>query len=253
MTETADPRRTIRLEGLFNFRDLGGYHTHDGRRTKWRRLFRSDALFRASASDVATFETLGITTAIDLRSPSEIAFTGRGLLAASSLTFVEVMAGDPHDELEAFHAGALDDRYLHYLTTHGPGFAHALELLSDPRSAPTVISCFFGKDRTGVLSALILDCVGVSKEHIAEDYALSATPVAAMVARLRADELYAAALDDTAPERLDARKGTMLSFLGSLERTYGGGAQWARQAGLNDDQLRSLRASLTELEGPRDR
>ena len=64
--------RLVRLDGCFNFRDLGGYATRDGRRVRWRRLYRSDALHHLSDADLRHVrDELGVRTIVDLRSSAE--------------------------------------------------------------------------------------------------------------------------------------------------------------------------------------
>src|SRR5580692_11651495 len=73
----AEPSRRLAFDGCFNFRDLGGYPTADGRRTRWRRLFRADGLSRLTEGDMALLATLGIVTVIDLRTVLEADTQGR--------------------------------------------------------------------------------------------------------------------------------------------------------------------------------
>jgi len=74
--------RRVDLEGCLNFRDLGGYPTADGRRIRWRRVYRSDALHHLTPADVARMrDELAIGTVMDLRSTPELRADGRGALA----------------------------------------------------------------------------------------------------------------------------------------------------------------------------
>ena len=68
----AEAERRIALEGAVNFRDLGGYATGDGRRTRWRTLFRADGLGDLTAADLEVLRDLGIRTVVDLRSGDEL-------------------------------------------------------------------------------------------------------------------------------------------------------------------------------------
>ena len=77
--------RLIDLEAIFNFRDMGGYPTVDGRQTRWRTLYRADGLHRATDTDTSTIVELGVRTVIDLRSPAELA--DRGPFEASGVDF----------------------------------------------------------------------------------------------------------------------------------------------------------------------
>jgi len=76
--------RRLKLAGCFDFRDLGGYPTVDGGRTRWWRLFRSDGLHRLTGDDQREVQTLGVSSVIDLRTPEEVADQGRFRLQATS-------------------------------------------------------------------------------------------------------------------------------------------------------------------------
>ena len=74
------PQRLIPLSGAFNFRDLGGYPTGDGGSTRWQVLFRSDTIHELTEDDVELLASMGLSTIIDLRTPTELERTGRGPL-----------------------------------------------------------------------------------------------------------------------------------------------------------------------------
>jgi hypothetical protein len=118
--------RLVPFEGVLNFRDLGGYETSDGRRTRWGRLFRSDALHDLTDDDLAMFRGLGIAAVVDLRSFSEVERTGRGLLAQEPLKFLHapVLSNRETDESRVmeFDENYLTRRYLQYLDVGAPAF-----------------------------------------------------------------------------------------------------------------------------------
>ena len=72
-------QRILDLVGAYNFRDLGGYPTTDGRRTRWGRVFRSDTLQELTDTDINVLRQLGLATIVDLRTPTEVERDGRGL------------------------------------------------------------------------------------------------------------------------------------------------------------------------------
>ena len=81
-------KRRIELEGCYNFRDLGGYPTADGRSVRWRQLFRSDALHHLTRRDVERLTgEFGIGHVVDLRSNQELRTEGRGLLSSATPCF----------------------------------------------------------------------------------------------------------------------------------------------------------------------
>src|SRR5262245_32809870 len=72
-----DTERLLPLDGCFNFRDLGGYETADGRHVQWRVLFRADGPHALSDDDTARLARLGLHTIIDLRTSGEAETRGR--------------------------------------------------------------------------------------------------------------------------------------------------------------------------------
>jgi len=195
LTETTsivdDPRRLVSLDAVHNFRDLGGYRTDDGRRIGWGRLFRADGLYRLTADDLDVVDALGIRTVVDLRSGPEFDQHGRFPLERYPVAFHHLpiidstwMASEIPD-VDDTENGAIEFltwAYGDMLARGADRFAHAFGLLAVPGSSPAVFHCAAGKDRTGVLAALILGGLGVDHDAIVEDYALTQ---AAMV-RMRA-------------------------------------------------------------------
>ncbi len=244
------PSRALTFEGATNFRDLGGYRTRDDRRTRWRRLYRSDALQALTDSDLDRFRTLAVSTVIDLRSADEITYAGRGLLAREALRLVNFTVGvhgiDATRPPSPLDPSYLVGRYLEYLDGGGEAVAAALREVSELGEGAGVINCFMGKDRTGVVCALLLGCLEVERDEIVADYAASNERVAQLVTRLALDERYRDVIARTDPVVLAARPETMEQFLDELDLRYGGAIGWARAAGLSAAVLERLRDGLLE-------
>ena len=174
----SEPVRLVALEAVHNFRDLGGYATADGRRTRWRTLFRADGLYRLTPADVVALEPLGLRTVIDLRSAPELDERGRFPVEAHPVIFHHLPIIDAtwtqgdrpgYDRDEDFLIWA----YQEMLTIGAPRFAAAFRALAEPDALPAVFHCAAGKDRTGLLAALLLGSLGVSHDDIVADYALT--------------------------------------------------------------------------------
>lgn len=174
----AEPARLVALEAVHNFRDLGGYATADGRHTVWRTLFRADGLYRLTPADVVALEPLGLRTVIDLRSAPELSERGRFPVDVHPVVFHHfpiidatwALADRPqHGRDEDFLIWA----YQEMLTVGAPRFAAAFDALAEPDALPAVFHCAAGKDRTGLLAALLLGSFGVSHDDIVADYALT--------------------------------------------------------------------------------
>lgn len=239
--------RTIVLAGCFNFRDLGGYPTADGRRVRWRQVFRSDALHHLTAHDVARLrDEVGLGTVIDLRSSGELDSEGRGPLAAEKVAFHHL----PLFESNASRAAPPPERRLVDLYVRMADFAkgpigRVLTMLAAV-DAPAVYHCAAGKDRTGVVSAILLSLLGVPDEMIVADYAVTKERLDAIVARLMSTRGYQPTLDTLPPDSMHAEPETMVGFLLRLRERYGSAEGYAASAGVADDAIARLRARLIE-------
>ncbi|MEL6891084.1 MAG: tyrosine-protein phosphatase [Actinomycetota bacterium] len=184
-----DDRRVVPFESIHNFRDLGGYELADGRTIGWGRLFRADGLYRATDLDVATFDALGLRTVIDLRSSAEVADHGsfpvdRHPVSYHHLPIIDATwAKGEIPEVDDSERGTVDFlvwAYRDMLDQGADRFAAAIHTLALPESMPAVFHCAAGKDRTGVLAALVLGALGVDAETIVGDYSLSVDAMARM-------------------------------------------------------------------------
>ena len=180
--------RLVPLAGASNFRDLGGYPTTHGGATRWGRLFRSDTLHELTQDDLTVLRDLGLASIVDLRTAAELDRTGRGLLGAEPVSYLHLSVIDEDGgESRGIPAPADDDlanRYLWYLEIGRDALVQALTMVGDASSYPLVFHCAAGKDRTGVLAALVLEIVGVEREVIMEDYVLTASRMELILTRL---------------------------------------------------------------------
>ena len=244
--------RTIALAGCLNFRDLGGYPTADGRCVRWRQVFRSDALHHLTAEDVARLrDELGLGEVIDLRSSAELASEGRGPLAVERMRFHHhpLFDGDaprtaPSDAL------TLTDRYFLLAEFAKRPIAQVITTLA-ATDAPSVYHCAAGKDRTGVVSAILLGLLGVADEVIVADYAATQENLDAIIERLLSTEGYQTMLSALPPDTLHADPQTMLAFLERMRGAYGSMAEYARTAGVSNRSLERLRDRLLSAEPAR--
>lgn len=227
---------------LFNFRDLGGYATVDGRTVARGRIFRSDDLCRLAGADddLAAFEALGIRTVVDLRRPTEVAQFGR-VPVLDGLTYHHVhlvhplWPQAPVADVEA-RVDFLLTRYGEMAVASAEGIGTALRLIADSKTAPLVVHCIAGKDRTGIVSALTLSLLGVDDETVAEDYALSEPGVAAFHAW---NGTPGPVVASTPPQ-------VMLRFLAALRAGHGSIEDYARSLGVTDDHLAELRGHMLD-------
>lgn len=174
------PVRHFKLQGASNFRDVGGYPAADGRTTRWRRIFRSNHLGHLTEADIDIVRGLGVKSAFDFRGTEERTAAACKVeeIKVHSLPIEPTVVAALRARLQARALSSYDaldimrESYRGYvrLNTHSfrELFAHLLE-----DSAPLVIHCTAGKDRTGFACALVLHALGVPDQVIADDYLLT--------------------------------------------------------------------------------
>ena len=233
------PSRTIDFDALFNFRDLGGYPGVGGRPVRWRWLFRADALQRIRVEEAERFRSLGIRTVVDLRTPGELERVGRFPTEVADVDYHHLALFDVAPDWSRFREpdapGFLADRYVEMLEEGRASVASALGLLARPDAYPLVFHCAAGKDRTGILAAIVLGLVGVAADVIVQDYALSSVATSRMRSWVSAQSPEGdERLRQIPSSVLDAHPHTMERFLAHLDETHGGAAGLVRDLGVDD-------------------
>jgi protein-tyrosine phosphatase len=231
------------FEGVLNFRDLGGYAATSGRRVRPHRLYRSMTPEWMSPADVARArDDLGIRLVIDLRgedyasgplgerpgrrvaidvmAPARAAVTGRPATDEHEVMFpwlLKMIAGELIQATEAIAA----------------------------EPAATLFHCHTGKDRTGLLAALVLGLLGVSDDDIMTDYMLSAPQYEPMLDYLQS---VGYTVPDTAPRiaREAPSERGMRAALEMVHRDFGGFEGLLTSAGASDSLVERLSRSLLE-------
>jgi protein-tyrosine phosphatase len=235
--------RHLRFEGLENVRDVGGLPLRGGGATRYGVLLRSASLLEASPADVRRLvEEYGLRVVLDLRTPREIDRDGPTAVAEAGVETVPLtFVGENREWLPETgeDTDPLLRNYLGYLGDHPANVVEAVRRIA--HRAPALAHCAAGKDRTGVLVALVLDAVGVERDAVVADYALSAVNVEALFRRwtTRTGTEMPADLTPHTP-----RAAVMEQVLAHLDAEHGGAAGWLRANGLPDDDLDALRALL---------
>ena len=224
--------RHLRLAGTRNLRDVGGYPAGPDRRTRWRTLYRTDALNELPPASQDALVELGMCNVIDLRWGHEVDERPSVFATSDRVTYRNLRLMPDQAVPEGIAA-----TYRHIFDTPLAGIVRTL---LEPKGLPAVIGCAGGVDRTGVTVALLLAAVGVPADVIAGDYALSVESFAGDGA--------ASGLADwrSGPVELDCRPEYMLDALVHLDRRHGGARTLLRREGLGDDELDRLTDLLTE-------
>lgn len=174
--------RIIKLDGPMNFRDLGGYHTTDGHRTKWNIIYRADDLSRLSFHDRQKLTAMNVTVDCDLHSSFEQMVAPDKHWSNVKYVDAHVYAQNGEDDdrlpIPGVHSfpDMLSNIYQNVLlSSHSQEAFKCVmqELLLLPPDEALVFHCSAGKGRTGMVAALILSVLGVDDETIIKDYLLT--------------------------------------------------------------------------------
>lgn len=235
--------RTIKLEGCYNFRDLGGYPAEGGRKTLWGKVYRADDLSRLTANDLATLSGLGIKTYVDFRDKFET--KQRPDKVAPGVEHVQHLSIDTAQVMEIFSSDVLtgetaekqmQDIYASLANDFTDQYRRFFACLTNSANAPMVFHCLAGKDRTGFGAAVFLAALGVDSQIIFDDYMLSSKNLAEVSAKWAKTEAHKALLG--------VRRSYLESAFKSIEKNYGGMKNYLERA-LGVD-IAALRALYTE-------
>lgn len=246
---SVEAERRIKFDGCFNFRDLGGYVTESGRTLRWGRLYRADGIQRLTEDDRRRFATLGIVTVIDLRTPDELELRGR--FDAGDIRYHHLPMFDVLPDMTSYDAETIAgpdfvvERYEEMLSAGAARVATALRVLAEPDTLPAVFHCAAGKDRTGLLAAIILRLLGVPRADVVADYALSQIAMQELLAWLNeAHPESAARLADYPAPMIAADPDNMVRLLARLEDRYRSMAGYAASLGVDPAVVTRLQATL---------
>jgi protein-tyrosine phosphatase len=245
------PDRMLPFGGAFNFRDLGGYPARAGQTVRWRTLFRADALHRLPDEELDQLAEMNVHTVLDLRTRAEVegghlSDETRGLVHLHLPVLGETWK--PRDlDPDADAGQILGDLYVDMLTIGAPALAGALETLSDPGNLPAVFHCAAGKDRTGVLAAMVLSLLGVDDDVIVADYAISGANMDSLVERLKRERPEAlTAMNEQPSAYLAAPPEAMRRFLAHVRDEFGSMPGYVRSIGIELETVEALNSALLQ-------
>lgn len=171
-----NPQRLLSFPSLLNARDLGGYPTTDGSQTRWRSLLRADDLVQLTPAGVQAMAAYGIETVIDLRWPEEVAASPSPIAAnLSQVSYHQIsLLARTAQEWQSVREDCTKETWkCTVLDRARTEIKAVLQVIADSTPGPLLFHCVAGKDRTGIMAALLLALADVTPEAIAQDYAFS--------------------------------------------------------------------------------
>lgn len=253
------PERILKISGGLNFRDMGGYRTVDGRTVRWATLYRSGVMSKIDPSEIATLKSLGIVSICDLRTTRERARRPTTWHEGSSvemLTRDYDMSAGVLKELIGERQGSADviAEHMHViyrdlLEEQAESYTALFRRLADGK-VPLVFNCAAGKDRTGIAAALILSALGVSREDVMADYALTNEFIDGLVDLMRQDEDFSEWFSEqpkSAFPLLSADPRYLEVMFVELDERYGGLKHYlADMLHIDEADIESMRRNLLE-------
>jgi len=245
--------RHIKFEEVLNFRDLGGYRTRGGHMVAWRRLFRSGELHHMTSRDITRLkEEIRLRSVIDLRSSIRLEQLGVGPLNEVgvkyyNVPFIIITDSDDDKEKELFRGFSNSGEvYLYRVRNkeYGRRIIEALEIIAEPDNHPLVFHCNAGKDRSGILAAIVLGILGVADEDIIEDYTLTAPYMKEFINRWNNDPKTAEVHKNLPEYQLEASPESMALFLSTLKREYGSVRGYVEAQGAEVSLIHRLEKAL---------
>jgi protein-tyrosine phosphatase len=260
--------RALAWDACVNARDLGGLRRDSRTTTRWGAVVRSDTVSSLTADGWASLQEYGVTSIVDLRSPDEVA-ADRPLRDSSDWLVEDDTAAVPAQRpVEVRHvpllgtwtpeleehiervagaertpAGSTRAVYAEILSLFAENVAAAIAAIANAPDGGVLVHCQAGKDRTGVVCALLLLLADIDVGEIADDYALSG-PNIAPVHQLWVDEAAdAAERARRARIGLAPRQG-MVDLIAEIDDRWGGAEAYLRSAGLASSALDAVRDRL---------
>ncbi|UCF91013.1 MAG: tyrosine-protein phosphatase [Desulfobacterales bacterium] len=256
---TISASRRVPLEGVANFRDLGGYETSKGRRVRWGQVFRSGHLAKLTAQDKLLLRRMGIQLVCDFRTPEEIKAQPDWLPDDGALQYLHlpIVHGelDPAVAMERMQKGDISwltedfmvKRYIEKIDRFPHVWGQIFERLADPQSRPLVFHCTAGKDRAGACAALILLALDVPAATVIHDHGLS-NVYNAHVLKMINTRVRAMGIDPAEVRAyFTAPRGAIAALVDHITATYGSAAAYLQtKAGLGPEKIALLKQQLLD-------
>ncbi len=239
------PERLLPIAGAFNVRDLGGY-AHAAGETRWRRVLRADGLHRLTAQGIADLVAAGVTTIVDLRHDNELASHPNPFRDHPAVTYHHLSLFEDLAPAAMTGGDVLLDLYIEALERRGEAIVAVLGALAGAPHGTVLFHCTAGKDRTGLIAALILGLAGVDAATIVDDYARTGIHIAPLLATIMTEATARGMDPDALRPLLACEPVTMARTLEHIERRWGSVDAYLAAIGLAPATAARLRARLLE-------
>lgn len=251
--------RMLPHKSIANLRDVGGYPAMDGKTVRWNRIYRGASLVALTDDDAKGLAERGLKIVCDLRMPTEVA-DAPDIMPHDSVRYVTLPFKQSSDRLTQLRillfqrqklADTLRQAYTRVMIDNNPAvIGDFLRLVADEDNLPLLVHCSAGKDRTGVVIAVLLRLLGVPEDTVLADYSLSnlyydyfiniSAKIIKQLGVFRVSEAEVRPLFLADPE-------TLKTTLDYIEKKYGSVEQYVTtHTGITPEMVAKIRANLLE-------
>lgn len=222
--------RIIAIPGIHNLRDLGGLPA-GGRRSALGHLYRSE-----NPRNVRLMaDALGLATVVDLRRAEEL---------IQPVDWGSIDVDYLHTPLVSSHGNSWTAGYTQYLESSPKAIVAAIRKLTRPENHPALFHCAAGKDRTGIIAALLLDLLEVSRDAIVADFALTGDSIEAIIEQLAKADPYRNMLAGMTPEQHLPHEDKLWEMFSVLDKRWGSSEEWLVGNGMPEEEIAAYRAIM---------
>lgn len=246
---STDHSRLLPVPGALNIRDLGGYRTRRGHVTRWRSLYRGDSPHLMPPEGDAVLRVAGLRSVIDLRSGPETQDEPNPLAVAPGVAYHPIpLFDDLAPTIQDIKARNSDDLlldlYMEALNAQSGAVHAVLATIAAAPEGAVLFHCTAGKDRTGIIAALLLGAADVERAEIVADYAQTGAHIVPLVERLLARTRANGGDPVTHARFLRCDAPTMEAMLDRIERRHGSITGYLTDIGLAVSDIEALRDRL---------
>ena len=227
-------KRRLELENIINCRELGGYSGKYGT-TAYRRFLRCSVPAVPTKNDIKALLDYGVTTIIDLRGNEESITTPTGFESIPGINYHHVSLFEINVANNEFVAMTLAESYEYIIDNYSQAIKKVLGIIADAPDGVVMYHCFFGKDRTGIMSMLLMHIAGLPLEDIIADYQLSYTYLLPYINTHR-DTLWDvdASMHYSLPE-------TIAEVINHINEKYGSVPEYLTHSGVETEIIEKIR------------
>ena len=230
--------KRLALKNIVNCRDLGGYPCGNDV-TKFGRFLRCGIPNTPTQDDLVEIIKYGVTTVIDLRGDWEAENSPSVFKFIDGIDYHHICLLELNVATQSSSVRTLEDSYKYSIDNYKENFAKAINTIADAKKGCILFHCFFGKDRTGLLSAMLLHIAGAMPEDIIADYQTSYTYILSFIEREKAQN--SETMWETNEANFRSEANTMANTLNYINEKYGSLSAYLAHIGITPETQKKIR------------